>query len=439
MTTNPERDKRARVSLIDVKRDLTGAVRRAMDESGVADIIRAKPEEVYVKVNAIDFKPYVYTSLEVTGAVLDYCWDSGARRVFLMENATQSNFTRLVFHVAGFKRLAKEKGATPLYLDEGKQVPVDLPHMGYQVRVSKHVKRIIDERDSVTYINVPRLKTHSMTVLTGGIKNQYGFVMHDDRPVDHNWRLHEKLADIYSVIQPDFTLVDGTVATVYGHYPPEALHEQSLVPFNIIIAGTDTLAVDTVAARVFGYTVDEVPHLAEARKLGLGCAELSDIEVLGEPLERFKKKYPFTLYDAFPHDLEVVRGSERNCREGCDANTMALAQFLYLDYQGKGGFTILMGKGFDRERLERVTGKAFIAGSCAYDETYEFLKSRLGKRNIRYTRECNDLAGALGGLNKLMGVNPLKIVPVNPLRSLELLVKAKINRTTARIPPLIPR
>ncbi len=427
---------RAVVSLVNAKRDLPGTVASVMDEHSVAETIRSKPE-VYVKINAIDFKPYCYTSLEVTGAVLDYCRKAGARKLFLMENSTQSNFTRLVFHVAGFDKLARESKAVPLYLDEGKQSLVNLPHMGYDIHVSEHVKRIIDQRDSVTYVDVPRLKTHSMTVLTCGIKNQYGLVMHHDRSTDHNWRLHRKIADIYSVVRPDFTLIDGTVATINGHYPPEALHRQCLIPFNIVIGGRDTLAVDTVCARVFGYEVDEVGHLAEARDMGLGCADLDGIEVRGEPLSRFEKKYPYQLYDAFPPDVEIIRGEERNCLEGCDANTLALLQMLYLDFDGKGGFSIVMGKGFDRQKIDALQGKVLLAGSCAYDEVGESLIRRLGKRNVSFTRECNDLAGTTGGLTKLMKVNALKMVPISPLRSLQLLAQAKLHRSTARIPPLV--
>lgn len=430
-------DRRASVSVVDIKRDLSGAVDRVMNEHGVADIIRAKPREVFVKVNAIDSKPYCFTSVDVTAAVLDYCRRAGAQKLYLMENATQGNFTRLVFYAVGFEKAARDNGARPLYLDEGKQVPVTLPHMDYEVHVSEHVRRIMDDRDQVTYINVPKLKTHSMTVLTCGIKNQYGLVMHRDRASDHNWNLHRKLADIYSVIQPDFTLIDGTVGTIYGHYPAVALHKKCLVPFNILVAGPDTLAVDTVCAKIFGYTVDEVGHLAEARQMGLGCSDLDDIEVSGEPLDRFKQKYPYNLYDAFPPDVEIIRGTERNCLEGCDANTMASLQIYYLDYDGKGGFTVVMGKGFDTERINSISGKVYIAGGCAYDEVYETLAARLGRRNVLFTRECNDLAGGIGSLSKLMKVSPFKLAPLNPLKSLSLLARAKLHRTTARIPPLL--
>ena len=127
------------------------------------------------------------------------------------------------------------------------------------------------------------------------------------------------------------------------------------MPFNILVGGTDTLAVDTVCARIFGYSVDEVGHLREARYMGLGCADIDEIKVVGEPLDRFKKKYPYQLYNAFPHDVEVIRGKDRNCLEGCDANTLALLQVLYLDFGGLGGFTIVMGKGLDPAEIDAVS------------------------------------------------------------------------------------
>jgi uncharacterized protein (DUF362 family) len=426
------------VTIFDVKRDLPGAVTKVLDAHHLDEIIAAKPRECYIKVNAIDFKPYVFTSLAVTGHVIDYCKRAGAERVFVMENATQGNFTRLVFEVAGFTRLARERGAEVLYLDEGRESTVRLERMGYDVHVSRHVKHIIDDRDSVTYINVPKLKTHSMTKMTLGIKNQYGLVAHRDRSPDHNFRLHEKLADLYGVIQPDLTLVDGTVVTINGHYPPEALHKKCLVPLNILVGGTDTLAVDTVCARILGYDIEEVDHLREARDAGLGCGDLDLIEVGPIGFSRFKKKYPYELYDAFPHDVEIVRGEERNCLEGCDANTMALLQVLYLDFEGKGGFTIVMGKGFDAGDIDSIEGRVFVAGPCACDEVGDGLVERLGRKNVFMSRECNDLATTTSGLCKLMKVSPLKMVPMNPIKSSAMLIDAKLHWSRARLPFPIP-
>jgi uncharacterized protein (DUF362 family) len=424
------------VSVIDIKRDLKGAVRRVMDRHGADGLAKGKP--VYIKVNAVDFKPYSFTSPEVAGEVIDYCANAGASRIYLMDNCTRGNLTRMVFHISGLEKVAKQRGAEPLYLDEGRKAKVKLPHTGHIVTVNRHIKGIIDDRDATCYIGLPRMKTHTQAVMTLGVKNQYGLLSHDSRPADHNWKLHRKLADIFSVIRPDMTVVDGTVATIHGHYVPEALKKECLVPFNLLIAGTDTLAVDTVCARIFGYSVDEVPHLAEARDMGLGCADLKKIDVEGEPLSRFKKRYTHEIYDAFPHDVDIFRGTERCCTEGCEGNALSVLQLLYLDFAGAGDFSIFMGKGIDSSDVDRTRKRAFVCGPCAYEEVYPRLVEKLGKRNVFYTTECNDLTGIIGSLNKLMKVSALKMVPMNPLASMPILVKAKLNRSDARVAPIWP-
>lgn len=424
------------VSIIDIKRDLKGAVRRVLERHGAAGLAKGRP--VYIKVNAVDFQPYSFTSPEVAGEVIDYCANTGASRVYLMDNCTRGNLTRMVFRVSGLEAVAKKKGAEPLYLDEGKKAKVKLPHTGHIVTVNRHIKDIIDDRDAACYIGLPKLKTHTQAVMTLGVKNQYGLLSHDSRPADHNWKLHRKLADIFSVIRPDMTLVDGTVGTIHGHYVPEALKKECLVAFNLLIAGTDTLAVDTVCARIFGYSVDEVPHLAEARDMGLGCADLEQIEVEGEPLSRFKTRYTHEIYDAFPYDVDVFKGSERCCTEGCEGNALSVLQLLYLDFDGKGDFSIFMGKGIDRSDIEKTRGRAFVCGPCATDEVYQPLVEKLGSRNVLHTTECNDLSGIIGAFNKLMKVSALKMVPLNPLVSMPILVKAKLKHSDARVAPIWP-
>ncbi len=70
-----------------------------------------------------------------------------------------------------------------------------LRQIGYIVRASKVIGLIIEERQKVCYIKVPGLKTHSMTILTAGKKNQYGFIKYRDSSVDHSYRFHRKLSD----------------------------------------------------------------------------------------------------------------------------------------------------------------------------------------------------------------------------------------------------
>lgn len=60
---------------------------------------------------------------------------------------------------------------------------------------------------------------------------------------------------------------------------------------NLIIASTDPVAVDAVGAAVMGVSPLEVKHLLLSEKKGLGTCDLEKIEIVGESIERVKRKF----------------------------------------------------------------------------------------------------------------------------------------------------
>jgi uncharacterized protein (DUF362 family) len=70
-------------------------------------------------------------------------------------------------------------------------------------------------------------------------------------------------------------------------------HETSGNPveMNLVMAGTDPVAVDAVGAAVKGIPPSDVKHLVFAEKKGLGTCNLDEITVLGEPIESVRQKF----------------------------------------------------------------------------------------------------------------------------------------------------
>ncbi|MBD3340475.1 MAG: DUF362 domain-containing protein, partial [Candidatus Lokiarchaeota archaeon] len=415
--------------------------------------ILKESKEIYIKVNGIDFKKHCYTSPEVVGAIIEYLKAIGAK-VFVMENSTQANMTRIVFDINGMKKTCKEFGAEIIYLDEEKteeftfkgKKSVEENPKGYILktfRLPETIVKIINNRDSLTYINVPKLKTHSMAGVTLGIKNQWGFPQHADRSVDHNYNLHSKLVDVYEYIQPDVTLIDGTEGTIHGHYPPTAFENQLVIPFNILIGGADTLAVDVVGARIFGLPINEIPHLKIANERGLGEGDLNKIEVVGKDLTQYDKKYDWDLLQKFPDDVKIVKGKELLCREGCQNNPLALLQVLAYDHaeKFKGGWFLIMGKGHEEDLVEQLKNKEYtkglVAGFCAIDEVGDKLREEFGKKNVFFSHNCNNLAETTTAELKLSGMTPLDLVPISTLKLTKLLISAKLHGSKALIPSLL--
>lgn len=426
------------------------SVKKIFDSFGGAKNLLKPNKDVYIKPNGIDLKAHAHTRPEVLEAIVKYFFEGGVRNIYIFENSTQSNYTRIVFEAVGYHDVCKRTGAKPIYLDEEKTVEFTFNYNekkqnsesdNYDLKTFQMsetvVEKLIKQKVQNLYIDVPKLKTHSMSGVTLGIKNQWAFPRHFDRKFDHNYNLHKKLIHVLEYIRPDFTLIEGIEGTIHGHYPATKLADKLVKPFGILIGGTNVVATDLVGARIFGLTPDDVPHLKIAIESGLGngVKSLEDIDIQGD-LSEYTEKYPTDLYPLFPPDVNIVEGKELACKEGCKNNPFTLMQILYVDYGGKGRYDLIIGKGHDVNIIDSLKGPVLIAGHCAIDEVSERLIKRLGRKNVYMSDGCNNLAQTAAAMFRLMHVSPLKMVTLNPLKSIKLLAQAKFHGSKANVPSI---
>ncbi|MFA5275330.1 MAG: DUF362 domain-containing protein [Candidatus Omnitrophota bacterium] len=151
----------------------------------------------------------------------------------------------------------------------------------------------LDECDHL--INLPKFKTHDLTLLTGAIKNLFGLVsgtfkteLHKNNfdPVD----FAKVLIDIFEEARPSFTLIDGIIA-MEGDGPATS---GKLRDLNLILASSDCVALDAIMAMIVGVTPESVLSTKEAAARNLGEIDIKNIQVLGEKLEDAIGK-PFIL------------------------------------------------------------------------------------------------------------------------------------------------
>ncbi len=149
------------------------------------------------------------------------------------------------------------------------------------IPITKHVL----EADLM--ISIPKIKTHCITVMTGAIKNMFGTVTglhkaecHSKAPREGD--LARILVKVYSMTKPGLTVVDGIVG-MEGDGPsagkPRAL--------NVVMAGIDAVAIDACMAKIIGLNPLDVVVTNMACEAGLGVADMSKIEVLGDRLDSF--------------------------------------------------------------------------------------------------------------------------------------------------------
>ena len=143
--------------------------------------------------------------------------------------------------------------------------------------------------ESDVVITLPKLKTHGMAYYTGAIKNQFGCIpgtqkatWHTRMPDANNFC--KMLLDLNSVVGTDFAILDGIVA-MQGNGPKNG------EPYNLntIIMGESLTAVDSVAVKLIGYDNPlDIPVLKEAHDYKWGAVLQSEIEVLGESIDKLK-------------------------------------------------------------------------------------------------------------------------------------------------------
>jgi hypothetical protein len=240
------------------------------------------------------------------------------------------------------------------------------------------------------------------------------------------------------VLRPDFALIDGLIATNHGHYPTTYNASKCIVPVDLLIGGSDPLATDVVGAALLGFDLAEVKHLDRCAAMGIGISDMNRIDIINQYLfEERRQHFTCELLDDYPPDITFLRGQERCCKEGCRRNTETVVEMLYRDHDGKGGFTILMGKGIDKAAADQIKGRVHIAGSCAIQDYGVALKTRLGKRNVTMSPGCNNLALTTYGLCKHMRIHPVQLSNVDLAHTTALFVTAKIKGSQASIVPLI--
>jgi uncharacterized protein (DUF362 family)/ferredoxin len=150
------------------------------------------------------------------------------------------------------------------------------------------LSRAVSDADII--ISLPKFKTHGLTVLTGAIKNSYGFLPGAQKARLHKAagspeRFHEMIVDVFRLRVPDLFIVDAVVG-MEGNGPASP----DLRNIGLVLASDNGVALDGVIAVMMGCEPGRLLFLRKAKEVGLGDYELNSIEVIGDlkPLEDFR-------------------------------------------------------------------------------------------------------------------------------------------------------
>lgn len=143
------------------------------------------------------------------------------------------------------------------------------------------IARPVLEADLV--INLPKLKTHMLTLYTGAVKNLFGTIP-GTRKREVHYRapgvqdFGQALVDVLELVQPGLTLLDGVLGQ--EGYGPGVKGEPHR--YGCLAASTDAVALDAVITQAMGYRPGDVLHLAQADARGLGVSNPDAVQVEGD-------------------------------------------------------------------------------------------------------------------------------------------------------------
>ena len=177
-------------------------------------------------------------------------------------------------------------------------VPIQKKMTGVSVRVEDplslgEIEILKDFTEADVFINQAKMKTHSLTTVTGAAKNLYGTVP-GLKKVEYHARFPELsgfaglICDINRAVTPTLSLVDG----IWG-MEKEGPSGGDPKYCGVILGGTSTFAVDEVMCRCMGLDPKLSPILEKAKSAGLFDGKA---EVVGDALTPADP--PFELPDS---------------------------------------------------------------------------------------------------------------------------------------------
>jgi len=267
------------------------SVRKGIELIGGLDSIFEVDEKVLLKPNMLAADPpekCTTTNPAIFKAVARHLEEFGAKLTYGDSPAFHKPETAA--RKTGIQKIAMEMNIPLADFVDGQDIYFEKGSQNKKFFIANGVLAA----DSV--ISLPKLKTHGLARMTGSIKNQFGCV-----PGKLKGEMHVKLpdgldfarmiVDLNHFVSPKLYVMDGIMA-MEGNGPrggaPKAM--------NVLLISTDPVALDATVCRMVDLNPEYVETTRIGMEVGMGTYKEDEIEIVGEPLERF-----------FKHEFDVVR------------------------------------------------------------------------------------------------------------------------------------
>ncbi len=295
------------VSVVKIRDDnIALAVKEAIDLLGGIEEVTRDKQRIMLKPNLVGPDPRCTTKPEVIQALAELMLKAG-REVSIGEGSAAApgfnadeeglHFSKdpaildpmqqYVFDQLGYTDLAQSLGIPLINLHTGEMVEVDVPNAYVYPKITVH--KSLSEIDLLC--SVPMMKTHVLATVSLGMKNLIGLYpgsaycsvrscIHNESFAKRSPCVSFEIMDIVRACPPGLTVIDGSTS-MEGNGPTDG----DLIKTDLIIAGTNPLATDMVAAKIMGFNKNEVATLAMALRARMKPSSLDYVDIRGESLD----------------------------------------------------------------------------------------------------------------------------------------------------------
>jgi len=269
---------------------------------------RIRPgDHVVLKPNLFaPYPPPISVDRRVIASVVKLAREAGAKRVTVLEGVSVGTLMKRVrpvmtpcgmargfktvevMQMLGVKQAVEEAGGEVLGVEDAEKVEVNIE--GGMALHQVNYPKVILEADC--FINLPAMKTHTMTMVTLSLKNLQGILDEKGRYFSHRDDIDQHMVDISKIRKPDLIILDGLLA-MEGMGAGEA---GSPVEMGIIMASADPVALDAIASMCMGIDNPLVVGTTRiAAHDGLGVANPFLIELAGASMHEVRKKFQLPI------------------------------------------------------------------------------------------------------------------------------------------------
>jgi uncharacterized protein (DUF362 family)/Pyruvate/2-oxoacid:ferredoxin oxidoreductase delta subunit len=247
-------------------------------------------KKVIIKPNLLNASPVekgVVTHPEFFRAAVRIVKSMGGKPVMAESPAFQP--LSKVMNKTGYDRIVAEEGCE---VADPKATAV-LFHDGPSKYKRFEISKALFDADIV--INLPKFKTHSLTYITGAVKNLFGFISGLNKSQWHvRARTTEEfssfLLDLYEGLlkgfekQKRFIHIMDAIIGLEGEGPGASGRPRRI---GAMLVSEDAVALDSVAVHLVGLQRNRARSVALGEERGLGTGSLERIDIRGSSLDEF--------------------------------------------------------------------------------------------------------------------------------------------------------